>query len=548
VPGLEVDVLRQQLRERGYLSHGIERWFALDPWRSRAFWLELTIVAGKAAVLVALFAVLPLAAVMLFRNHPLSAYEVLALTLIYGVTAVAVSFLLLIVIALVLRLRPQLAVDTPRALLAISFSASAVLTAAIAVWWLRFGSTPSWPELLTGLVLVVIFFLIATVAVSAALLSFSIYELKRIPALHHKSRAFPMTTAAAILIALLFLPTYAVQDKRTSEPPLQIVTVPTTERVALLAVDGLTFELFRANPPLGSDLAGSVAARTINGGSATERWASVGTGVPAALHGVRAVEGVRLRGGRHLMQAVSSADFVLRNLAEAAGVASREPLPPTVRKRDYVWEIFAGRGMPAVAINWWTTEAVQAGALQSIDQSTVFSAAAADRGSPGEMAMHVDATASRMLVQSIDRIHPQIATAYLPALDIILNRLPLDASSKLALSVRTVSALESLIAAVRGRGYDVIVIGLPGDRQPGAAVIAWTMPGVRARRMPSAYDVAPTLCQLLGFPDSDEMPGRSLIGRRLARVLSYGARSPRGTATKVNDEYYQSLRSLGYIR
>lgn len=544
----EVDVLRQQLRERGYLSHGIERWFALDPWRSRAFWLELAVVAGKAGLLVALFAILPLVAIMLFRNHPLSAPEVLALTLMYGVTAFAVSVLLLIVIALVLRLRPQLAVDTPRALLAISFAASAVLTAAMGVWWIRFGTTPSWPELLTGLVLVVVFFLIATVAVSAALLSFSIYELKRIPALHRKSRAVPMTTAAAILIALLFLPTYAVQDKRTSEPPQQIVTIPTKERVALLAVDGLTFDIFRATPTLGHALDGSAPARPIPGGSATERWASVGTGVPAALHGVRAVEGVRFRGGPHLMQSVSTVDFVLRDLAEAVGMAAREPLPPTVRRRDYVWEILAGRGMPSVAINWWTTDDLHSGALQSVNQATVFGAAAkGGAATPAETALRVDATASRMLLQAIDRSHPQCATVYLPALDIVLNRLPIDASAKLALSVRTFAALDALINDVRRRGYDVLLIGLPGDRQPGSAVIAWTLPNVRARHA-SAYDIAPTLCQLLGFPDSDEMPGRSLIGRRLARVVSYGARQTHAVAANVNEEYYKSLRSLGYIR
>ena len=538
MPGSDVDVLRQQLRERGYLSHGIERWFALDPWRSRAFWLELAIVAAKAAVLVALFAVLPLVAVMLFRNHPLSAWEVLALTLIYGVTAFAVSVLLLIVIALVLRLRPQLALDTPRALLAISFAASAVLTAAIGIWWLRFGTTPSWPELLTGLVLVVGFFLIATVAVSAALLSFSIYELKRIPALHHKSRAVPMTTAAAILIALLFLPTYAVQDKRAAEPPLQIATEPTNERGVLLAVDGLTFDLFHSDPAFGREFAGAVAARPIAAASSTERWASVGTGVPAALHGVRAVEGVRLRNARHLLQSVSSADFVLLDLAEAIGVATREPLPPTVRKRDYVWEIVSGRGVPAVAVNWWTSDS----------QALIFSAAAAGGGKPGDVAVSVDATASRLLLLAMNREHPQLATAYLPALDIVLNRLPLDASSRAALSLRIITALEQLTNDVHRRGYDVVLIGLPGDRQPGAGVIAWTMPGVHVRRVESPYDVAPTLCQLLGFPDSDEMPGRSLIGRRLPRIVSYGARAPRGAATKVNEEYYQSLRSLGYIR
>src|SRR5256885_1852509 len=55
---MSVDDLRSQLRERGYLSHGIERWFALDPWSSRAFWLELATVAAKASLLIALFAVL----------------------------------------------------------------------------------------------------------------------------------------------------------------------------------------------------------------------------------------------------------------------------------------------------------------------------------------------------------------------------------------------------------------------------------------------------------------------------------------------------------
>ena len=137
MPDRSVDVLRAQLRERGYLSHGIERWFALDPWRSRAFWLELATVAAKAGLLVALFAVLPLVAVMVVRNHPLTAWETLALALMYGVTAFAVSTTLLIAIALVLRLRPQLALDTPRALLGISFTASALLTAAIAWWWSR---------------------------------------------------------------------------------------------------------------------------------------------------------------------------------------------------------------------------------------------------------------------------------------------------------------------------------------------------------------------------------------------------------------------------
>src|SRR5437764_8079251 len=163
-----------------------------------------------------------------------------------------------------------------------------------------------------------------TVAVSAALLSFSIYELQRVPALHAKPRGAPMSIAASILIAVLFIPTYFVQDSRASAAePLQIVTRPAAARVALIAVDGLTLDVFRAHPALGRAFAGAAAAAPAPGRSSPERWASVGTGVPPALHGVRAVEGMRLGGGRHLIQSVSAADVVLRNLAH------REPLPPT---------------------------------------------------------------------------------------------------------------------------------------------------------------------------------------------------------------------------
>ena len=196
---MSVDDLRQQLRDRGYLSHGIERWFALDPWSSRTFWLELLIVAAKAAVLIGAFAMLPLVAIMLFRNHPLTGWETLLMAVAYGGSALVAGFFLLIALALILKLRPALAIDTPRALLGISFTVSAVMSGAIAIWWSQFPSTPSLPELLVGLILTVTFFLIATVAISAALLSFSIYELKRVPAIHQRSRGLPMSIAAAIL-------------------------------------------------------------------------------------------------------------------------------------------------------------------------------------------------------------------------------------------------------------------------------------------------------------------------------------------------------------
>lgn len=518
MPDRDVDLLRQQLRDRGYLSHGIERWFALDPWSSRTFWLELAVVALKAALVVALFGILPLTAVMLFRNHPLSPLETVDLALIYGATWLSVVFAFIVLIALVLKLRPALAVDTPRALLVISLAAAAMLTALIGLWWARFATPPSLPELVTGVVLAVIFFLVATIVVSAALLSFSIYELKRVPAIHQRSRTGPMTAVAAvILLALLFIP---AQEKASAHEPLQIVTTPSSRRIALVAVDGLTFEIFASRADLERAFVSERSLLSIGGASTTERWASVGTGVPTSIHGVRAIEGVRFRGGSHIIQTISDIDVPVRTLG------TRQPLPPTVRRRDFVWELFAHRGMPVLAVNWWTSS-------DGVTQQTVFAEAKGD-------ALAVDEIAGRYALND----HPQFVTVYLPALDVVLNRLPLDRSAQLTQSVRALDHLSRTIAALKSRGYEVIAIGMPGDHQTGRAVIASTIALAPGK---SAYDVAPTLCALLGFPASGEMPGTSLAGD-VPRIATYGNRSGSSASTKVDEEYYENLKSLGYIR
>ncbi len=534
-----VDDLRQQLRERGYLTHGIERWFALDPWSSRAFWVELAIVAAKAAVLIAAFGLVPPVAIMLARNHPLSAVETLELAVLYAAAGFVAGFVLIIIIALLMKLRPALAIDTPRTLLVISLGTSALLTACIALWWFRFDSAPSLPELIAGAATTVIFLSTTTIVVSAGLLSFSIYELRRVPALHRRSRAVPMTIAATILVALLFLPAYAATDRHPSEPP-QVVTTPTQRRVALIAVDGLTFDVFASRPDLAQQFTGIVPTKSL-GGTTTERWASVGTGTPADLHDVRSVEGVRFRGGSHVLQSISRSDVVLRDIAPALGLAERQALPPTVRHRDYVWEIFARRGVTSAAVNWWTTASVHGGGLEVTGQEPIFAAARGD-------ALRVDEAAVKSLLTTIDRAHPQFATAYLPALDVILNRLALDRAAQLAMSVRALDGVAAVVSALRHRGYDVILIGLPGDHQAGDGVMAATFPLQSPNTVP-AFDLAPTLLTWLGFPASKEMPGHSLVpADHESRIDSYGERAVSASAQSVNQEYYENLRSLGYIR
>jgi hypothetical protein len=525
----DVEHLRSQLRERGYLTHGIERWFALDPWSSRAFWVELVIVALKAAVLIAAFGALPFAAVMVFRNYPLHAFETLGLFLTYGAVWLAGSFALVVIIALILKLRPALPIDGPRALLAISFAAAAILVAPLAVWWYAFDAAPPLTELIVGVVLAVIFFLVATIIVSAALLSFSIYELQRVPAIHQKRRGMPMAVAAAALIALLFVPAYADRERVTLEP--MVVTEPTSARVVLIAVDGLTSEILQSRPPL---LPHTHAISTIPAASTTERWASLGTGVRTEQHGVRAIEGVRFTGGRHVLQRISDADFVLMNAAPLLGIARREPLPPTVRRRDYIWELFAERGVTSVAVNWWATaSSTEEAGLRAVGPEAIFAGA---NGDP----LRVDALATGRFLEEVDRHKPHFATVYLPALDVILNRLHNDQSTQLATSLRALEGIANAVALVRARGYEVVVVGMPGEGQRGSAVVASSLPFPAA----NAWDVAPALLVMLGFPASAEMPG----GSTQHRIASYGPRATSAAPQQVNEEYYENLKSLGYIQ
>ena len=86
---------------------------------------------------------------------------------------------------------------------------------------------------------------------------------------------------------------------------------------------------------------------------------------------------------------------------------------------------------------------------------------------------------------------------------------------------------------------------LPGDGQSGAAVVASTM---ALQRATTEFDIAPTLLEVLGFPLSNEMPGRSLLsGRSEPRIATYGNRTSAAPPV-VNEEYYENLKSLGYIR
>ena len=112
-----------------------------------------------------------------------------------------------------------------------------------------------------------------------------------------------------------------------------------------------------------------------------------------------------------------------------------------------------------------------------------------------------------------------------------------------------VAALDNLsrtVVALRRAGFEVVLAGIPGEGQQGRAVIASTL---RPERSIALVDLAPTLLDMLGFPASSEMPGLSaLSGPAQPRISSFGAPHDEGDSTVVSEEYYESLRALGYIQ
>lgn len=521
----DVGRLREQLRGLGYLSHGIDRWFALDPWSSRTFWSELLLITAKAATIASPFAVLPVLAVMLLRNGALPAWETTLLVLVYLAAAFVLISVIVLATAALLKIRPGAVIERPGSLFWVSLTQSGIVVAVILTWWLGFPSRASAVEIAIMIASVLLFLPIGTIAFSAALLSFSIYETQRIPSIHRRSRTVPLTVAGGVMLVLLLFLIPAARPVAGAEAPSQVVIRPTEERVVLLAVDGLTRQIFEArNRTLTIS-----SFRSPLTGSAPEVWATEGTGTPTQLHGVRSIEAVRFAGGHRLIQAVSSVDFVLTDLSAATRLTQRLPLPPTVRQRHYVWEILGARGVKSLAVNWWATAELEEPNLRVLSQESIYAGSAK---SPVELAAEIDQRAQEAMKSGLS--DSRFATAYLPGLDIVLNRLELDDPARLAASVRLLDQLDAMMRSLNDRtvlvaGNDFVAANrqIAGDSDP--------------------MDLAPTVLDLFGFPASQEMPGRSLLpGSAQPRIGSYGSRQVTAD-TSVDQDYYDKLRSLGYV-
>lgn len=532
-----VEELREELRKLGYLHTGIERWFVLDPLSSRTFWGELLTVAAKSAVLVTPFFLLPMLIVMSLQNRRMNGLDLVTIAALYLPIVFVTAFALAIAVSLLIRVKPGLFVERQRLLLATAIAGSAVFPTLLTVWWAEFDRDPTAFERVVFAACAAGLFAVGSYVLHAAFLSFSIHESGVIPTTRQKSRGRWILLIGTALLAFVILPV-AIEDStpvaKSAEP---VLVSPGAGRVAFIGVDGLSFDL------------GSLALTQLpsrhpialsRGAAPPELWATVATGTGPALHGVHSIEAIELRATRSILQSVSAIDIALRSIGPALSLTRRVALPPAVREREYAWEVIAAKGSPVSAINWWTAGA-ESGALRSIPQEQVFRAARRRSSTPAELAVEVDREAARLIVASLD--DSRVASVYLPALDVLRNRIPLPDEERERLSGIALSNLRSLVAELTSRGWIVFVAG--ADAASGRGIAASALP---LTQPVAADDIAPTVLDLAGFPRSREMTGTSrLPGSRQEVISSFGDRE-NVSPVATDAEYFENLKSLGYIK
>lgn len=532
-----VEELRDELRKLGYLHTGIERWFVPDSPHSRTFRGELLTVGAKSAVLMTPFVLLPLLIVMSLQNRRLNGLDLITIAALELPIVFSLAFAVTILVSLLIRLRPGAFVERQRLLLATAIGTSAILPTLLTAWWSQFDRDPAPFERLSFATCALALFGVGSYVLYAAFLSFSIHESGVIPTVRQGPRGRWILLLGTALLAFVILPVAIGQTEPAGTAAEPVVVAQTDARIAILGVDGLSFDL---GSLVLAELPSRHALELPRHTEPTELWATLATGTAPRLHGVHSIDGIVLEPSGNILQSVSRIDFPLRSIAPVLSLARRVALPPAVRERDYVWEVMASRGLPVTAINWWTAGR-ENGALRSIPQEEVFRAARTRAQTPAELALAVDREAARLLLASLN--DSRVASVYLPSLDVLRNRITLSAAGREKQSELALSNLASLVGELRRRGWIVMVAG--ADAKSGRGIVASTIPLAAETK---AADIAPTLLDLAGFPRSREMSGESrLPNTRQEVIASFGDRENVG-AVPTDAEYFENLRSLGYIK
>jgi hypothetical protein len=601
MPERDLDSVRAELQRRGYLTHAVERALLQDALRPRATAAALARLALRVGALGGVAVAIALGLGLVAANgglaaRPADAAVVAAHLYVPAALGVAIAFALLCAVPLAaVRLSPQRGVETVSLItaLAAAAAAAAVALASLRAW---LPEAAAWQITVLGAAA-----LLALAAVARLLydgfLALAIRLTELVPAgIRLTRRGLVLTVAAAAGMALL-LPLAAVRPRRAGAPAS--LPVAPGERVALIGVDGVQasqVEYLMASGDL------PALARLRDEGGTWLRyarapvppavfWTSVSTGVPAAAHGVAALDSFRPRGVETPLARNGPIRAWWERVEVPLRLAEYRPLLSSRRRSHAVWELAARGGAPVVAVNWWATFPAEelpglvvahgayqllaeeaAGAVAPAEERAALVALRREVAAGGELAAQLTATLSRAEADTLleraflpDRFYaaafrrglarsrgaPRAAALYLPALDLVADGWRGSDVAFADLVRHQLAALDALVAELDGFGTIAVVLD-PGRRGGGEGrVLLWRASGCRESAAPTAPEaIAAALLRALGLPQSAELaepPPACEWPPPPATVATYGQRAAPPRSPGTGEEYLESLRSLGYL-
>jgi hypothetical protein len=533
-PTLSLDEARRRLRDLGYLNGSVERYVFRRAFAGRGGLFLPAILLGAFAAAVA----------------SVAAVETAEAGFGDSLTAVAALFVHLFCADLVITgiLAILLTAIADSSLAPAGTATASGLAAATAVFFLWIAGAYSLSRdvparaLLWG----------GPVALAALLLARGVrsgflgraYAHSRVLPGRPRRRVFLAAAVAGVLIALAI---FSSSSSRKRPPAPPVLPSPRGGAVAVIAVDGLALDA-----PASDGLSGlrELLATGVTGwwparaAAPPEVWSDLATGEPPSRHGVRALARVRPRGSPAGLRPPLGTAWYLRRLGPALRLVVNSPVSASDRRRLAFWEVAASAGLPAVAVGWWASgpwpgahvvgnEEILAGATDGIS---------ADRRA-------IDALRQRR------RGGQQIATVYLPGLDILRDRGGSEERLRAVDQLRRFLE-EEVSRSVAGQ-QALVVLAVDCHAAPSAlgrmVVFDGRQPVKTLRIRPE--DVAPSILARAGVPAAADLPGRPVPALfppgtlETATVSTYGPRSaPEGARSAATDrEYFEKLRSLGYL-
>ncbi len=595
----DLERVREELRERGYLSHGFERFLLQDALKPRRPARALAVLAGKVGLRTGLVLGPPLAFWLAAANGALTAHPLDAAVLLLHLfppiaLAAAIAFLLVgAATAWVLRF------SHVRRIEAFTFGAAAAVgagTLALALW--RAGelvaASGRWQIAVLCVAAPFVFYALVK-TVHHALLALAIRLADEPSEVWSLSRGgLILGLSAAVLVVLV--PALLAARRPAEDAPGSLPMAP-GGRVLAIGIDGvlaseLDYLLGRGELPALGALARSGAVFSYARGNEPPAsfWTRIATGRPSPENGVASLDGFRPLGAKTTLMRTGPLRPYWSAVEVPLGLSEHRPLLAGRRAAFAFWELAARGGEPVLAVDWWATfpaapvpgRIVAHGGYQLLGEGaqgavapagdTPALAALARNAAPNESSGAPSDPAARDLdarAFAPDRFYraafldglalrPKAAALYLAALDIAAAGSPAGSlAGSLAFGDRVREELgeaDRLLAVARP-GFDTVAVIVDPGRRGGAEgrILLWRSAGCGGSKAPTALApeaLASGLMRALGLPQSGELPvpppGCRWPGPP-GRVATYGVPATSSAAARESVEYLENLRSLGYL-